>query len=56
MHSFCRACYGHSAAVIIADTNILKQVMVKEFDSFMDRTVSITEHKIVCVVLFFECT
>ena len=44
MQSFCRACFGHSAAVIIADTNILKQVMVKDFDAFMDRTVSIIGH------------
>ena len=37
-----RAYVGGLAVVIVADTDILKQVMVKEFDSFMERTVRIT--------------
>ena len=36
---FHRTYMGYKANVKIVDTDLLKQVMVKEFDGFVDRTV-----------------
>ena len=38
---FSRAFIGSIPQVMIADTDLLKQIMVKEFDVFIDRTVRV---------------
>lgn len=43
-HFLCSFYFGASPELLVSDLDILKDVMVKDFDSFMDRPVRGTEH------------